>query len=105
MAIPGGASPERDASPRRSIIHVLRQSPDPLTALDISALAGISEKDVRGHLEHIAKSLRVAGVRLRVTPSACLGCGFVFAKRDRTTKPGKCPVCGGRRLSEPLFSL
>ncbi len=97
--------PVRESSPRRRILAALREAEAPLSALEISALAGIAEKDVRAHLEHIAKSLRARGERLRIVPSTCHSCGFVFAKRDRTTKPGKCPVCGGGRLSEPLFSL
>lgn len=76
------------------------------SAKDISREAGIPEKDVYGHLEHIRKSLKsLKQAGLRVTPAECKKCGFVFKKRERLTKPGKCPVCRGTSILEPLFSI
>jgi predicted Zn-ribbon and HTH transcriptional regulator len=40
-----------------------------------------------------------------VTPATCRDCHFVFHKRTRLTRPGKCPLCRSTRLSEPMFSL
>jgi predicted Zn-ribbon and HTH transcriptional regulator len=67
--------------------------------------AGVSERDLPRHLEHLRKSLRQEGLRLAVSPAKCLGCGFVFAKRDRLSKPGRCPVCKGTRVAGPEFSV
>lgn len=75
----------------------------PASARDISGRVHISEKEVRGHLEHIHKTLERSGRELVVTPAECTHCGFVFKKRDRLTKPGKCPVCRSESIREPLF--
>jgi predicted Zn-ribbon and HTH transcriptional regulator len=29
----------------------------------------------------------------------------LFAKRDRLSKPGRCPVCKGTRVAGPEFSV
>jgi predicted Zn-ribbon and HTH transcriptional regulator len=77
----------------------------PLSAHEISALAHIMEKEVYDHLEHIRHSLHSSGVHLEVTPAECRSCGFVFSKRDRLKKPGKCPICRSETIFEPLFTI
>lgn len=89
---------ERRETIRQAIIAAL-DSAD-LSAKDISQEVGISEKDVYEHLEHIRKTLKGG---LKVHPATCMKCGFVFRKRDRLKKPGKCPVCSGESISLPLF--
>lgn len=88
---------------RRTIIELLLR--ESLSARDISIQAHIMEKDVYNHLEHIRLSLHATGGRLEVTPAECRSCGFVFAKRDRLTPPGKCPVCRGESIFEPLYVI
>jgi transcriptional regulator len=75
------------------------------SAKDISTTVGLAEKEVYGHLEHIRRSIQTAGGLLEVTPAECRTCGFVFAKRDRLTPPGKCPVCRNEAIMDPLFSI
>jgi transcriptional regulator len=77
----------------------------PLSALDISGRIGIPEKEVAGHLGHIRASLHRSSRNFEVTPSECAKCGFVFEKRGRLTRPGKCPVCRSESIHAPLFSL
>jgi len=77
----------------------------PLSAMDLSGRVGIPEKEVAGHLEHIRKTLHHSGRRLEITPAVCAKCGFVFEKRGRLTRPGKCPVCKAESIHAPLFSL
>ena len=77
----------------------------PATAHDLSAAVGISERDVAGHLEHIRKTIAASTQRLTISPAVCRTCGFVFKKRDRLTRPGKCPVCRGESISAPLFAI
>ena len=77
----------------------------PLSAMDLSGRVGIPEKEVAGHLEHIRKTLHHSGRRLTVTPAECAQCGFVFEKRGRLARPGKCPVCKAESIRSPLFSL
>ena len=88
---------------RRRIQAELEQGP--LSAFELSGLVGIPEKDVAGHLEHIRQTLHHTGRRLEMTPAECAKCGFVFEKRGRFTKPGKCPVCRSESIHAPLFSL
>ncbi len=92
---------ERYETARRRILVLISERP--LSAKEISADARIPEKEVRGHLDHLSRSLRREGRRVTVTPAECLACGFVFRKRERYGKPGRCPVCRGESVSEPLF--
>ena len=88
---------------RKAIIAVLEQSP--CTARDISAAVRISEREVSGHLEHIRKSLLPSIRHLKIVPAECKKCGFVFAKREKLRRPGKCPVCKGESIQEPRFVI
>ncbi len=76
-----------------------------LSSQEISAEAGISEREVEAHLEHIRRSAHGFGVKLRVTAAECRKCGFIFHKRERLSRPGKCPVCRGQSISQPHFTL
>ena len=88
---------------RERLLEALRAGP--ATAKDLSRAVGASERDVVRHLEHVERSLRGRGGRLRVEPPACLDCGFGFAKRERLARPGHCPRCKGTRISLPRFSV
>jgi predicted Zn-ribbon and HTH transcriptional regulator len=75
------------------------------TARDLSAAAGIPEREVYDHLAHIQKSIGSSDRHLLVRPAECKKCGFVFAKREKLRRPGKCPVCKGESIREPLFAI
>jgi len=45
------------------------------------------------------------GERLEIEPSECLDCDTSFAKRERYTRPGRCPRCHSRRISLPRFFI
>lgn len=94
---------ERHGTVRREIISVLEGRT--LSAKEISAEVRISEKEVYDHLEHIQRTLNKKDHHLAVFPAECTKCGFVFKKRERLKKPGKCPVCKGEKIQEPLFSV
>lgn len=98
---------ERDETIRQGIVSLLAERDAALTARDISVEIRISEKDVCFHLAHIQRSMGKGskGGGLSVTPARCKKCGFEFKKRERLTKPGKCPVCNGESIEQPLFSL
>jgi len=88
---------------RHAIMALLSEGP--VSAKDISIAIHLPEKEVYSHLEHIRRSLHATGAVLEVTPAECRSCGFVFAKRDRMTSPGKCPICRSEAILDPLFSL
>lgn len=92
---------ERHETIRKEILSLLINQT--LSAKDISVMVHISEKDVYEHLEHIERSTHKTGGHLNVIPAECLKCGFIFRKRERLKKPGKCPVCHEEKIREPLF--
>ncbi|MBI4689740.1 MAG: transcriptional regulator [Nitrospirae bacterium] len=94
---------ERSETIRQKIISVLEGQT--LSAKDISGHVGISEKEVYGHLEHIRRTMNRKDHDLNITPAECRKCGFVFRKRERLKKPGKCPVCRNDLIQEPFFSI
>jgi predicted Zn-ribbon and HTH transcriptional regulator len=95
--------PEAGATVRQRIADALRGGP--ATAKDLSREAGVSEREVAGHLTHLARSLRARGEKLAMTPPECLDCGFAFPGRERTTKPSHCPRCRSRRVTLPEFRI
>ena len=95
--------PERSQTPRERLLCAL--SEEPRSARVLSKLAGLAEREVFDHLQFLQKTLKTRGQRLVLTPATCLDCHFVFRKRERLTRPGRCPVCRSTHLSEPLFSL
>jgi predicted Zn-ribbon and HTH transcriptional regulator len=76
-----------------------------LSAKEISSEIRVSEADVLDNLEHIRLMLRKENKQILITPAFCKKCGFVFVKRDRLTKPGKCPVCRSEQIHEPRFYI
>jgi len=97
------APPDRKETVRRKILSLLSETP--LSALQISARAGIPEKEVYAHLPHVKKTVGRLGERFLVTPAECNTCGFTFRKRERPDKPGRCPLCRGESISPPLFAI
>lgn len=76
-----------------------------LSAREISTAVHLPQKEVYAHLAHIRRSLHATGAVLEMVPARCRKCGFVFAKRERMAPPGKCPVCRGEAILDPLFHL
>ncbi|HEY7745427.1 MAG TPA: transcriptional regulator [Desulfuromonadales bacterium] len=102
-AKPPTVPPSRLATIRRQIADLLAGVP--LSAREISMRVGIPEKVVYGHLEHLRHTLHPLGRRLQIVPAECRKCGFVFGKRERLQRPGRCPVCRQQSISEPLFAI
>ena len=94
---------ERQETVRQNIISVLEGQT--LSAKEISAEVKASEREVYDHLEHIQRTVNKKEHNFMVTPAECRKCGFVFRKRERLKKPGKCPVCNSELIQEPLFSI
>jgi transcriptional regulator len=93
----------RSHTVRQDLALALRAGP--ATALDLSKAVGASEKDVLDHLAHLAKTLKARGEELMITPTECRDCGFVFASREKLTRPSRCAKCQGGRLTLPEFRI
>jgi predicted Zn-ribbon and HTH transcriptional regulator len=94
---------ERYDTLRHEIVTLLRRGA--CSVRDISGELRIAEKEVYDHLEHIRTAIHKSGGHFHITPAVCRKCGYVFQKRERLRKPGKCPVCQGEQIDSPLFSL
>ncbi len=94
---------ERSDTVRHEIIKCLEGVT--FSAKEISAAVRISEKEVYEHMEHILRSMSNKERQLKITPAECKKCGFVFSKREKLKKPGRCPVCKAETIQEPLFSI
>jgi predicted Zn-ribbon and HTH transcriptional regulator len=76
-----------------------------MSARELSQAIGIREREVYPHLAHIARSVKQHGRQLRILPFACLACGYQFAKRNRFTRPGRCPRCKRSRIETPQYII
>lgn len=88
---------------RRQMIDLL--SDNEMTDRDLSQALGIPEKEVYGHLSHIARSLAPMRKKVRITPVRCLSCGYVFRDRKRWSRPGRCPRCKESHLQRPGYAV
>jgi predicted Zn-ribbon and HTH transcriptional regulator len=88
---------------RQQIISCLTDGP--MNAIEISQHVRIMEKEVYGHLSHIGRSVAAQGKRLVIHPSRCLNCGFIFEKRERFSRPGRCPQCRETRIKRPTYEI
>jgi transcriptional regulator len=88
---------------RQQITALLRTQE--MGARELSQALAVSEREVYGHLEHIARSLSSQGQTLRVRQPRCRKCGFVFQDRQRLTRPGRCPQCKQGHLESPRFQI
>jgi predicted Zn-ribbon and HTH transcriptional regulator len=88
---------------RQQIIDLL--SSDELTLRDLSQAVSITEKEVVDHLAHIEHTVRNQGGKIVEIPYQCLSCGFVFAKRTRFSKPGRCPTCKNSHIQTASFHI
>ncbi|MFZ5906186.1 MAG: transcriptional regulator [Nitrospirota bacterium] len=94
---------ERTETIRQKIMALVGRMP--LSAKELSKEIMVPEKDICDHLEHIRKTSNTRERYLSVTPAHCRKCGFEFRKRERLTRPGKCPICRSGLITEPLFQI
>lgn len=80
-------------------------SDNEMSAKEISSAVGIGEKEVYGHLSHISRSVKFQRKKLVINPSECMGCGYVFEKRKRFTRPGRCPICKSEHIKNPMYRI
>ena len=94
---------ERQETTRKEITTLLSERS--CTAREISSAIKISEKEVYDNLEYILKTIHRDKRKLVITPCHCRKCGFVFKKRERMKKPGKCPLCRSESIEDARFFI
>jgi len=94
--------PETAITSRQAIKELLLEQS--LSALEVSQILSLSEKEVLDHLAHIARAPG-PGLQFHITPAACKHCGFIYKKRERLTIPSRCPRCRGESIRRPRFAL
>jgi len=89
---------------REKLARVLLESGRPLDVYTLRNLIGADLKlsELYAELEHVAKTLKRRGIKLRIINARCKNCGYEF-NRERFKKPSKCPRCKSERISPPLF--
>jgi len=87
---------------RKQLLEVL--SHEPRSASWLARELGMSRADLEDDLRHMLRSARAAGHDIEVIPARCKTCDFVFGE-DRLIKPGRCPMCRGSRLYEPMIRI
>jgi transcriptional regulator len=97
--VPGERQQTLRAALRREL------SSGPLTARELSQRVRLPEKEIAAHLEHLDRTLRREGSKLKVQPATCLSCGFTFKERRKLTRPGACPECRSTRIEPPAFHV
>jgi predicted Zn-ribbon and HTH transcriptional regulator len=90
------------STPRQAMKELLAEQPH--SSLELSQLLSLPEKEVLDHLTHLARAPG-AGMHFHITPAVCKNCGFAFKKRDRLTRPSRCPLCHHQSISRPRFAL
>lgn len=93
----------REDTLRQRMRALLQQNP--LSAREISEQVGVAEREVYAHLEHLRQSLHREATSLSVLAAKCRGCGFVFTKRERLKRPGRCPLCRGHSIRQPRYRI
>jgi predicted Zn-ribbon and HTH transcriptional regulator len=84
---------------------ILLLSEKEMGARDLSQALGIREKEVYEHLSHIARSVATQRKEIKIRPSQCLLCEYVFKDRRRFTPPSRCPRCKKAHLQRPTYRI
>ena len=87
---------------RRDLIDILKERP--ISLHELALLLDEKPRDLEDDLQHLFRSLRKGPLCPAITPATCRKCGFRFDEH-KLHKPGKCPLCKGTWISEPLISL
>jgi predicted Zn-ribbon and HTH transcriptional regulator len=89
---------------RQQIMDLITGTPH--TSRDLAQALRMSEREIEGHLTHIARSVSRDPTRtFMLQPAVCDSCGFVFSERTRLTRPSRCPRCRSERVSAPRYEI
>ena len=75
-----------------------------LSTIELANILGIEEKEIIGHMEHVARSV-ASRHKLNIEPAQCRKCGFVFTKKKQFKYPSRCPKCRSELVERARFSI
>lgn len=87
---------------RKDLIDILKAQS--ISLHELAVMLEEKPRDLEDDLQHLFRSLRSEPLSPVITPAICRKCGFVFHK-DKLHRPGKCPMCKGDWLTDPLIRL
>ncbi|MDX1812320.1 MAG: transcriptional regulator [Gammaproteobacteria bacterium] len=87
---------------RKTLIEILENNPMGIS--EIAEATGVGFKEIEEDLHHLQKSLRHQSYQMEITPAECQDCSFKFGK-DKLHRPGRCPVCKQKHVTEPLIEI
>ena len=87
---------------RRDLISLLLDKKMGLS--EIARAIHEEPKEVLDALAHLARSSKHGDYELVVEPAECRKCGFEF-RRDKFSRPSKCPQCKSTWIFEPLIGI
>jgi len=72
----------------------------------IKELECSSKKVLIEDIKSVAKTLKNEGTQLKINPSSCASCGFIFKQKIDSLKiPSKCPKCKHERINCPSIEI
>ncbi len=72
----------------------------------IKELEYSSKKALIEDIKSVSKTLKYDGIHLRINPSTCASCGFIFKQKIESLKiPSKCPKCKQERINWPSVEI
>lgn len=88
---------------RQEMVALMMQAP--MDVRDMAAALDIHEAEAADHLEHIARSLKAQGRALLIKPAYCRECDYIYRKRQRFTRPGRCPHCKSTWIQGAVYFI
>lgn len=86
---------------REEIINLLNE--EEKSAQELANIFKVGMFEILEDLKHIKYSVKPK--KLKVKPSQCKKCGFVFKERSRVKKPSRCPKCKSEWIIAQLFRI
>jgi len=88
---------------RKEIIEILEK--DKTTAKHLADMLRVDMKYILEDLKHTFQTVKIYHKKLKIAPSICNVCGYVFKDRERLSRPTKCPKCRSEDITEPEFYI
>jgi len=86
---------------RQQIIEILQQNKQ--TTQQLANYFQCELKDIIEDLGHIQISIKPK--KLKIEPSYCRNCNFIFKERSKVSKPSKCPRCKSEWIEAQMFEI